>query len=96
MLRTFRSPSGREWKASVFELPPQSTVLVPLLSGQVRKILCFEARDIALELTEFPENWAELPDADLVALLRTATLPSVVVGRPVQPSPRLDERPVRC
>ena len=95
MLRTLRSPSGREWKVSVYDVPSGSVVLLAGSSAEVKRILCFEAPDIILELTEFPENWAELSESALVGLLGKATVPSVVVSRPYPSLRRIGEAPVR-
>jgi hypothetical protein len=95
MVRRFRSPGGREWKVSVYELPPNSAIIAPRVAVGARKVLCFEAPDIILELADFPENWGTLSDAELVALLRNATVPAVIVGKPGLLPPDVSERPIR-
>jgi hypothetical protein len=71
--RTFRSPTGREWLAEVYALPP--TVDVQSIPGS-QQVLRFTSADITLDLADFPKNWNELGIDGLVWLLRMANAPA--------------------
>lgn len=61
-VRTFRYPGGRVWTASV---TPH-----PTAPGQ--RVLRFSAGARVIDVTEWPSDWAELPDEALIALLQEA------------------------
>jgi len=71
MSRTFTSPSGRVWSAALLELP--ANLVEP---GGRRMVLRFESGAVALDLLEWPEDWASLSDAALVELARRASTPN--------------------
>jgi len=62
--RTFTSPSGRTWTAALFSGVPGTA-----------PVLRFRSGDVVLDLSEFPADWARLPDAALVALARRGEPP---------------------
>lgn len=76
-MREFHSPSGRRWTARLYFFPSAGTGLAgvpsPAVSGSV---LRFESDDITLDLADWPNDWLHASDAELVALLRSATTPS--------------------
>lgn len=63
-VRTFTSPSGRAWTASVVE------------GGQGVPVLRFRAGDVVLDLSHVPQGWDALPDGALVDLVRRAAPPT--------------------
>lgn len=76
-MREFHSTSGRRWIARLFYFPNTGTGLEgtarPVTSGSV---LRFESDDITLDLVDWPNDWLQASDAELVALLRRATTPT--------------------
>jgi len=83
-MRKIQSPSGRFWAVDLFELP--AGIGVRLKEGIIpaKVVLRFSSEDIILDLARFPDDWATKSDADLLALLRIATIPSFA---------SLDDRP---
>ena len=67
--RTFRSPSGRAWTASLVELPRMTP------ADPARAVLRFASGDLALDLEDWPQDWAALTDGALVQLVRRANPP---------------------
>ena len=75
-MRTFTSPSGRQWSADVVSLPASPSVLR------------FRSESLVLELAEWPADWESLPEDALVALVRRAQPPSLGMGGSARvPSP---------
>jgi hypothetical protein len=76
--RIFRSPSGREWAARIYEVPAGFGVRTD--SGEVvtGTILRFRSGDLTLDLSVVPCDWASRSEEDLVDLLRSATVPAFV------------------
>jgi hypothetical protein len=74
--RFFTSPSGRDWTVQLLEVP--SDVAVQTIKGPHpgRRVLRFTSHDITLDLADFPANWADRTDEELVALVRVATTPA--------------------
>lgn len=72
--RTFTSPSGRTWTATLFSG----------LTGTA-PVLRFRSGDVVLDLGDFPADWAQLPDAALVALARRGEPPRF--ASPTAPAP---------
>ena len=67
--RSFTSPSGRAWTASLVELPSYSS------AEPAYEVLRFASGDLALDLDEWPSNWTVLTDDALVQLVRQARPP---------------------
>ena len=70
--RTFTSPSGRRWTASLAAAPVRNGTAV---------VLRFTSGEVVFDLEEWPADWETFPDADLVLLLRGAKLPRL--GLPI-------------
>lgn len=75
-MREFHSPSGRRWIARLYHFPSTGTglagTMAPVSSGSV---LRFESEDITLDLADWPNDWLQASEAELLALLRRATTP---------------------
>jgi hypothetical protein len=80
-MRTFRSPSGREWTADLYRAPsPRRSGSAELPDDTV--VLRFRSGELVLDAARFPLHWEELPVAALVELLRQAQPPSLgLAGR---------------
>ena len=80
-MRTFQSPSGRQWVAQVVFLPlPRADVARAALGERevpVPAVLRFTSESIVLELREWPDDWESLPDETLTALARRAQPPAL-------------------
>jgi hypothetical protein len=63
VVRTFRYPGGRIWAVCV--------IMHPSTGGP--PVLQFTAGSRSLDLVDWPKDWADYPDADLVLLLRKAS-----------------------
>ena len=70
-MRMVRDDQGRVWR--VWHVVPQSAVLIQSSPVMGRGWLCFESDGDKRRLTQPPENWATLPDADLLELMATAS-----------------------
>jgi hypothetical protein len=79
--RTFTSPSGRAWTAAIFRLPPSAEAAGDAAREAETAVLRFRSSDVVLDLTDFPADWASLPDAALVALARQGAPPRFVPPR---------------
>ena len=64
-VRSFRLPGGGAWTAAVTANPV----------GPGARVLRFAAGGRVIDLHEWPRDWAELPEDELVALLRRAMAP---------------------
>ena len=64
-VRRFVSPSGRTWTATLF-VPRDGS------PGLLR----FQSEQLVLDLNEYPSDWFERSDDELVALARSAQPPS--------------------
>jgi hypothetical protein len=73
--RTFTSPSGRAWTASLVDLPRMTT------TEPVQAVLRFASGDLALDLDDWPADWVALPEPALIQLVRQAKPPRL--GLPV-------------
>jgi hypothetical protein len=62
VVRSFRYPGGRVWTVSLATHPRDPAT----------RLLRFSAGGRAVDLDEYPVNWEELADTDLVSLLRRA------------------------
>lgn len=73
--RTFSSPGGRRWTASLvlYRRPADQESIV---------VLRFRAADVTLELRQFPDDWSDRTDEELVELLRGAQPPAHPHFRP--------------
>ena len=62
VLRTFRYPTGRIWAVCVMQHPADGGP----------PVLRFTAGARSIDLEEWPKDWADYPDEELVSLLRRA------------------------
>ena len=95
VMRTFRSPSGREWLARVVFLrtpahgQPAITDRGPAdVMAKMRAVLHFQSDSLVLELQEWPTDWESLPDEALVALVRQAQPPRLGLASPTEEGAR--------
>lgn len=79
--RAFRGPSGRAWSAQVFHFPASSPSSAPGAALRTRArtsaVLRFTSGEVVLDLEEWPEDWMQLTDEELVALVRQANPPRI-------------------
>lgn len=59
VVRSFRYPGGEVWRASVVDDNPDA----PL-------VLRFSSESHSIDLTDWPNDWADLPSAQLIALMQ--------------------------
>src|SRR5690349_16540744 len=73
--RRFVSPSGRTWMVRLFSLPcpPRETQQG---SSEDVHVLRFESDGVTLDLVDWPHDWLERSDDQLVALARNAQPPT--------------------
>jgi hypothetical protein len=69
-VRTFRYPGGRVWTVSVSPHP----------TAHGRRVLRFSGGARVIDVVEWPQDWAELPDDALIAMLQQAA-PRKLLGR---------------
>jgi len=74
-------------------VPAGFVVIAPRKAIGASKLLTFEANDLALQLAQFPEDWADLPEPELIELLQRAGSPAVFV--PTATGPQADKHPAR-
>jgi hypothetical protein len=84
VVRTFRYPGGRIWAACVLQRA----------DGGSAPVLRFSAGSRDIDLVDWPKDWADYSDSDLVKLLRRAA-PRRAGGEPPAGTPRRrwDDRP---
>ena len=82
VLRTFRYPGGRIWVACVMHDP-----------GAPSPVLRFTAGSRNLDLAEWPKDWVDYPDDQLVQLLRKAGQRKAGKSPPDAPRRRWDDQP---
>ena len=76
-MREFHSPSGRRWTARLFFFPSAGTGLAGVTPATMSgSVLRFESDDITLDLADWPNDWLQASEAELVALIRRATTPT--------------------
>ena len=75
-VRTFWSPSGRQWTAELYELPRGVGVRTPHGIVPAKAVVRFSTGDLTLDLHSFPADWASRSDEQLIALLRKACSPA--------------------
>jgi hypothetical protein len=61
-VRTFRYPGGRVWTVSLTPHPTEPS----------QRVLRFSAGARVIDIADWPADWAERPDEELVAILRRA------------------------
>jgi len=83
VVRTFRYPGGRIWSAAV---APHSDIA----AGPV---LRFTAGARSIDLPQFPREWPDLPDDQLIDLLRHAAPRSIPKYTPETPRRRHNDPP---
>ena len=74
VVRSFRYPGGRVWTASV----------IPHLTKRDARVLRFSAGARSIDVPTFPHDWADLPDEQLVLMLRHAAPRGVLPAPPEQ------------
>jgi hypothetical protein len=62
VVRSFRYPGGRVWTVS----------LIPHPTSPDTRVLRFSAGARSLDVEDWPSDWADLPDEQLIAMLRGA------------------------
>lgn len=80
--RTFRYPGGRIWVACVMQD-----------SGAVIPVLRFTAGSRSVDLADWPKEWVDYSDEQLVQLLRRAGKRAAGQSRPDAPRRRWDDQP---
>lgn len=83
VLRTFRYPGGRIWVAGVIQHP----------DGGGAPVLRFAAGSRNIDLEDWPKDWVDYPDDELVKLLRRAAPRVPAPPLPNAPRRRWDDRP---
>jgi hypothetical protein len=83
VVRTFRYPAGRVWSAAI---APHSDIAVG-------PVLRFTAGARSIDLPEFPREWPDLPDDQLVDLLRHASPRPIAKYTPETPRRRYNDPP---
>ena len=78
VLRTFRYPGGRIWAVCVIAHPD---------GGSRPSVLQFAAGARRINLEDWPKDWADYPDEELVNLLRRAS-PRSKAGEPDEDAPQ--------
>jgi hypothetical protein len=75
-MRTFRSPSGREWTVQMFPpSAPGASASSDVDPGYTA--LRFQSGALVLDVRRFPSDWEALSDGELVELLRRAQPPAL-------------------
>ena len=76
--RRFRGPSGRAWTATLYDYPEPEGAGPGNGSHRPKTVLRFSSDDdVMLELAEWPRDWLELGDDQLVQLARRANPPRI-------------------
>ena len=70
VVRSFRYPGGRVWTASVTPHPTRLDA----------RVLRFSAGARSIDLTDWPSDWADLPDEQLIGMLRRAAPRGMLPG----------------
>lgn len=83
VVRTFRYPGGRVWSAAI---APHSDIAVG-------PVLRFTAGARSIDLPRFPRDWPDLPDDQMVDLLRRAAPRPIAKYTPETPRRRYDDPP---
>lgn len=83
VLRTFRYPGGRIWVAGVIQHPDDGGP----------PVLRFAAGSRTIDLKDWPKDWVDYPDQQLVELLRRAAPRVSAPPVPNGPRRRWDDRP---
>lgn len=81
--RTFISPSGRQWTAT---LAAASGTRGPAV------VLRFTSSDVVFDLEQWPADWGTFSDEDLVLLLRAAKPPRLGLPIPHEEPQRAERR----
>ena len=84
VVRSFRYPGGRVWTVSVTPHP----------TTRDSSVLRFSAGARAIDVEDWPHDWADAPDEQLIALLRRAAPRDVLAQSSELKDNRLDEPPV--
>ena len=80
VLRTFRYPTGRMWVACVVQEP-----------GMTTSVLRFTAGSRSIDLEDWPKDWVDYQDEQLVDLLRSAAPRAPQPPSPDAPHRRWDD-----
>lgn len=83
VVRTFRYPGGRLWSAAI---APHSDIAVG-------PVLRFTAGARMIDLPRYPRDWPDLPEENLIDLLRHASPRSITKYTPETPRRRYNDPP---
>jgi hypothetical protein len=83
VVRTFRYPGGRVWSAAI---APHSDIAVG-------PVLRFTAGARSIDLERFPRDWPDLPDDQMIELLRHAAPRPITKYEPETPRRRYNDPP---
>lgn len=83
VVRTFRYPGGRVWSAAI---APHSDIAVG-------PVLRFSAGVRTIDLERFPRDWPDLPDEQMIDLLRHAAPRPIAKYTPATPRRRYNDPP---
>ena len=83
VVRSFRYPGGRVWTVSVTPHP----------TAHESRVLRFSAGGRVFDLEEWPHDWGDAPDEQLIALLRQASVRDGGPPRPGTPRRRWNDPP---
>jgi len=76
-MRQFLSPNGRRWTVCLFYFPsPPHARYRDGVGPHSTSVLRFESEGITLDLADWPHDWLDMPDEQLVALVRVARPPA--------------------
>lgn len=77
--RTFAGPGGRTWTAQLFTFPRARATADHARPDAVdaETVLRFTAGELVLDLAEWPSDWVEWPEEQLLALVRRANPPRI-------------------
>ncbi|HEY2376660.1 MAG TPA: hypothetical protein VGH98_11850 [Gemmatimonadaceae bacterium] len=81
VVRSFRYPGGRVWTVSVTPHPTTKDA----------RVLRFSAGARAIDVETWPRDWADLPDEQLIAILRRAAPRGTLTEMPEQHRRRWDD-----
>ena len=78
-MRQFQSASGRTWSVDVSPLDRPAAASVD--AGVTARVLRFSSPGLSCDLREWPEDWEQIPQPQLMQLLDKALTDWVASGR---------------